>query len=81
MPAYLVLSDLILHVLNPRIVVYKYKYCSIDTSVIITWDQVCENQPCPHKLQLVGYSSISSVLKEIMSEALQDSPKISAHVV
>ena len=30
-------------------------------------DQVCENQPGPHKLHLVGCSSISSVLKKIIS--------------
>ena len=30
-------------------------------------DWVCDNQPCPHKIHLVGYSSISFVLKQIIS--------------
>ena len=30
-------------------------------------DQVCENQPCPRKLHLVRYSTISYVLDNIFS--------------
>ena len=30
-------------------------------------DQVCDNQPCPHKLHLVIYSVISPILSKIFS--------------
>ena len=35
--------------------------------VLAKYDCVCDNQPCQHKLHLVRYSLISSVLKEVFA--------------
>ena len=42
-----------------------YRYTTLTSSTMYICDQVCENQPCPHKLHLVRYSQIYPILNKI----------------
>ena len=59
-------DELSIHV---RTLISLSSHCVLRIVYIRTYiaicDQACENQPCPHKLHLVRYSTISSVLKWI----------------